>query len=145
MGKSGLGLPGAGSPGASKSSGRGEGGRRRGFWRVLLAKLDEGEPLLACGDEKRRAREHDIVDALAREASLAGFGAAGMFLAETAKPLSRLGSQILHLFTPSVGLLVGERRLANLACLLEDRSNLERFILAVERQDEQRGWGPSRW
>lgn len=116
--------------------------KRRGLWRFLLAKLDEGGPLLATDDEERRARERDIVDTLARETSRTGLGAAGIFVAETAKPLSRLGSHVLHLLSPSVGLLLGEQRLSNLACLLEDRSNLERFIQAVEGHDEKRGFHP---
>jgi hypothetical protein len=36
--------------------------------------------------------------------------------------------------------LLGEQRLQNLACLLEDRGNLERFVDKVEELEERRGF-----
>ncbi len=116
-------------------------GRRRGLWRTLLSELDEAGPLLEVDDKERRKRERGIVDALARETSRAGLGSAGIFLAEGAKPLSGLVSNVMHLFSPTVGFLLGERRFSNFAFLVEDRSNLERFASQVERLDEKRGWG----
>lgn len=111
-----------------------------GFWRTLFGLLDAGGPLRAGTEEERQARERRIVDKLARETARLGLGAVGIFVAEASKPLGRVGATALDLFSPSVGQLLGERRMANLACLLEDSANLERFARALEKSEEKRGW-----
>jgi hypothetical protein len=78
------------------------------------------------------------VDGLAREVSRAGFGAVGIFLAEGLKPLSFITAQGLHFLTPHLGLLLGSQRVSNVACLLEDRANLERLAQRLEELEEER-------
>ena len=121
------------TPGASAN-------RRRSFWRFLRSELDAAGRLIDSEDSERRDRERGLIDALAQEASRTGLGSAAMLIAESARPLSRLGSHALHFLTPSVGLFLGEQRLQNLACLLEDRGNLERFVDKVEELEERRGF-----
>jgi hypothetical protein len=115
------------------------GKRRRSFWGVLWSELNAAGRLIDSEEGERRERERALVDVLAQEASRTGFGSAAMLIAESARPLSRLGSHALHFLTPSAGFLLGEQRLRNLACLLEDRGNLERFADKVEELEERRG------
>jgi len=125
--------------------GRGSGRRRRsGFWRLLWSKLGEGDKsLLDSPEEERKRREEAIMGELARQLSGSGFEAAGIFVAEASRPLGRLASTALRVAEPSLGLVLGGRRLSNLACLLEDRANLEGFIDRLEG-DERRGQAPTR-
>lgn len=123
------------------------GATKRGFWRLLAAELDKGGPLRSEEQSaRRRERERRIVAELARETVRSGFGAVGVFLAEASKPLAGLGAHVLNFFGPSAGLVLGDQRLANLACLLEDRSNLELFIRSIERyeRDGRSGRNPGR-
>jgi len=68
-----------------------------------------------------------------------GLESVGIFLAEGFRPLSRLAGQGLHFLTPHLGLVFGDRRVSNLACLLEDPNNLERIASRLEELEERRG------
>lgn len=117
----------------------------KGFWRTLWSKLGEGESIADAPESQRRDRENDVVDSLARDLSRAGFGSAGIFVAESAKPVAWLAGQALHFFAPSLGLLLGTTRMSNLACVLEDRENLERFARKLEElEDARAGRGAGR-
>lgn len=115
---------------------------RRSFWRTLKDSLDQAGRLVDTDPEARRSREQEIVDRMADEVSAAGFGAAGILVAEGGKPLSFIAAQGLHFFTPHLGLVLGEHRVSNVACLLESRDNLERFASRLEKLDDRRGDDP---
>lgn len=114
-------------------------GKTRSFWRLLWAELNAGGRLIDREEGERHDRERALVDTLAQEASRTGLGSAAIFFGEGLRPLSRLGAHALHFLTPSAGLFLGEKRLQNLACLLEDRGNLERFVDKVEELEDRRG------
>ena len=114
---------------------------RGGLWGFIRARLDQAGSLLEAEESDRRDKEDVIIDSLAAEVHRRGFGSAGVFIAETAKPLSFLVSQGLHFVTPHVGLVLNERRFSNVACVVEDRTNLERFasrLEALEAEDKRR-------
>ncbi len=111
----------------------------RGFWKLLWSRLGEGGSLAETEAGPRLEREREMTDALAAELSRSGLEAAGIFVAETTKPLSGLAAHMLRLLTPAAGPVLGARRMSNLACLLEDRDNLERFIQKLEALEERRG------
>lgn len=92
--------------------------------------------------EARQEKERQIIDNVAQEVSAAGFGAVGILMAEGGKPLSFIAAQGLHFFTPHLGLLLGDHRVSNAACLLENRDNLERLASRLEALDDRRGEDP---
>lgn len=113
---------------------------KRGFLGRLWTKLGEGDTVLVDSpSEERKRRQETVVTELAEEFSRSGFGAVGLFMAEGMRPLGRLAATVLRVAEPSLGLVLNPRPLSNLACLLEDGANLERFARAVEDLDEQRG------
>jgi len=116
----------------------GTGSGRLGWWKLLWRRLGEAGPLLDAGDAERKEKERGIVEELAHEICRSGFGAAALMMAESSKPISRVGSHFLHLFSPSVGMLFGPYRMANLACILGDRDNLEHFVRQIEKLDGER-------
>jgi hypothetical protein len=105
---------------------------RSGLWGFFRTRLDDAGRLLEADETERREKEGAIIDSLATEVHRRGFGAAGVFIAESAKPLSYLVSQGLHFVTPHAGLFLGEQRFSNIACLIEDRANLERLASRLE-------------
>ncbi len=110
--------------------------RSGGFWAFFWSELGEAGRLSEAAEGERRDKERALVDALALRASRAGYGPAAIFLAEAAKPLGGLGANLLRLSAPALGPLLEPGRLENLACLLEDRENLERLAAKVEAFDE---------
>ncbi len=104
----------------------------RGLWRALGILLERAGSLQDSSETDRREKEEDIIDSFAEMVSRQGFGTAGIFMAESAKPLSYLFAQGLHFLTPHFGFILGEQRVANAASLLENRRNLERFIRRIE-------------
>ena len=53
------------------------------------------------------------------------------------KPLSFIGSQALHFFTPMIGAFVDENRVTEYATLLEDRANLELLLQKLEKAAQE--------
>ncbi|MEW6032026.1 MAG: hypothetical protein AB1645_03985 [Bacillota bacterium] len=104
----------------------------RGLWRAFGILLERAGSLQDSSETDRREKEEDIIDSFAEMVSRQGFGTAGIFMAESAKPLSYLFAQGLHFLTPHFGFILGEQRVANAASLLENRRNLERFIRRIE-------------
>ncbi len=124
------GAGGRGAPGGGKD--------RPALWRLFRERLDAAGWLVDAPEAQRKEKEADIVDGLAQEVSRTGFGTVGIFLAEGLKPLSFITAQGLHFLTPHLGLLLGSRRVSNVACLLEDRANLERLARRLEELEEER-------
>ncbi|MCL6581967.1 MAG: hypothetical protein K6U08_10250 [Firmicutes bacterium] len=86
----------------------------------------------ARSDRERQQREGFLVDSLAEEFTRAGLGRVAVFVAEASKPLAGLGAHLIRLLDPVLGVVADPLRLANLACLIERRGNLERLIRRVE-------------
>jgi hypothetical protein len=116
---------------------QGDGGRRKGSWGRFWSLLEAGEkPLHACAEDVRRTRQKALVDSLASELSRSGLGAVGIFLAEMSRPLGSVAATVLRVGEPGLAGVFGERRLANLACLFEDRETVDRLVERVEALDE---------
>jgi hypothetical protein len=60
-----------------------------------------------------------------------------IFLLESSKPLSFLGSQALHFLEPFVRSLFDTVTYTRVAKALEDRENVERLLVRIEALDEE--------
>jgi hypothetical protein len=76
-----------------------------------------------------------LIEKLARLVHRFGMYTPAIFLLETGKELSWLGSQFMHLFSPVITLIWGD--FEKLAFLLEDKQNVERLIRRIEELSEE--------
>ncbi|MBI2200475.1 MAG: hypothetical protein HYU43_00850 [Armatimonadetes bacterium] len=63
-----------------------------------------------------------------------------IFFLEMHKPLTALASAALAFSQPTLGVFFGFRRLAEWAALLDDRENLDRLIVRIERLSADAGY-----
>jgi len=61
-----------------------------------------------------------------------------VFLLESSKPLSFVGSQFLHFLSPLAHSVLDARELDRLAVMLERRDTVEALIVRIERADAAR-------
>ena len=60
-----------------------------------------------------------------------------ILFAESSKPLSFVGSQMMYFFEPFVKAFLKGDNYTRFAALLEDRANVERFLQAVENREHE--------
>jgi len=77
----------------------------------------------------------ELIEKLARLVQRFGMYTPAIFLLETGKDLSWLGSQFMHLFSPVITVIWND--FEKLAFLLEDKQNVERLIQRIEELSEQ--------
>lgn len=65
-----------------------------------------------------------------------GMATPAIFMLESSKPLSFVGSQFLHFLSPIVHTVLDAKDLDRLAILLEERETMEDLIRRIERADE---------
>ena len=82
-------------------------------------------------------QEH-AVDRLARFVVRYGLTVPAILSLETLRPLSFVGSQFMHVLTPSIGAMLSYEEWDALARLLEDRRGLEVLIQRIEALDAER-------
>ena len=80
------------------------------------------------------ARRDELIETLAGRIEGMGLATPAILMLEANKPLSFLGSQALLVLQPLLGFAVGDTATEEYAALLEDRDNVERLILRLERQ-----------
>jgi hypothetical protein len=80
-------------------------------------------------------RRDALIEALAQRIEAGGLTAPAILLLEAHKPLSFLGSQALLVVQPILSFAFGTSTSAQYAALLEERSNVERLIQRLERQE----------
>jgi len=56
---------------------------------------------------------------------------------ESLRPLSRTGSQFMHLLTPAIAAFLPVNQWNALAALLEEQDGLERFVARLEEVDRE--------
>ena len=76
-----------------------------------------------------------MLESLARAVSERRLGGPAVFLLESAKPLSFVGSQFMHALSPMVSVLFGGNQWDTLAEALEDRETVETLIVRIEELD----------
>lgn len=81
--------------------------------------------------------DEEILEAVAGRIVRMGLAVPAVFLLESTKPLSFLGSQLLIFLEPFVQAFLTIRSYQRYARMMEDRQNVERLILRVEALDEE--------
>jgi hypothetical protein len=84
------------------------------------------------------------VDKVARFIVRFGMTVPAILSLETMRPLAFVGSQFMHLLTPSLTAFLTVPEWDAMARLLEDRRGLEYVIRRIETLDEERDAGPKK-
>jgi hypothetical protein len=84
------------------------------------------------GPRERTPEDEELLDRIAAAVVRWGMSVPAIFLLESSKPLSFVGSQFLHFLSPIVHTVFDARELDRLAVLLERRDTVEELILRIE-------------
>lgn len=84
------------------------------------------------------AEDEALLDRIATAVGRWGMAVPAVFLLESSKPLSFVGSQFLHFLSPIVHAVLDARELDRLAVMLERRDTVERLITRIERAEAAR-------
>jgi len=78
------------------------------------------------------SRRDELIERLVSQLDAWGMVAPALMFLEANKPLSFLGSQMILLSQPVLGLIWEDKLLGDYALLLEDRENVERLLCRLE-------------
>jgi hypothetical protein len=78
-----------------------------------------------------------LIEKVAAAVVAKGMATPAIFLLESSKPLSFLGSQALHFLEPFVRSLFDTVTYTRVAKALEDRKNVERLLVRVEALEDE--------
>ncbi len=78
------------------------------------------------------SRRDELIERLVSQLNAWGMVAPALMFLEANKPLSFLGSQLILLSQPVLGLIWEDKLLGDYALLLEDRDNIERLLCRLE-------------
>jgi len=78
------------------------------------------------------SRRDELIERLVSQLDAWGMVAPALMFLEANKPLSFLGSQMILLSQPVLGLIWDDKLLGDYALLLEDRDNIERLLCRLE-------------
>ena len=87
------------------------------------------------GPRPRTPEDEALLDRLAGATVRWGMSVPAIFLLESSKPLSFVGSQFLHFLSPIVHTVLDAEELDRLAVLLERRDTVEDLIRRIEAAD----------
>jgi hypothetical protein len=80
-------------------------------------------------------RRDELIEKLSREVVERGLTAPAIFLLESFKPFSFIGSQMLIFFEPIVQSIFSFKAYDDVRALFEDRENVERLLCEIEDYD----------
>ena len=69
-----------------------------------------------------------------------GFSVPAIFFLEMIKYLSFFGSQVLVFFGPLLTIFINSQSYYNFSLILEDRKNVEKLLLEIERMEALNKW-----
>jgi hypothetical protein len=81
-------------------------------------------------------RVDELIEKMAEEIAKRGLVTPAILLLEAGKPLSFVGSQALLLLEPVLGTFWSHDLVAEIACLLEGRDNVERLLDGLEARSK---------
>jgi hypothetical protein len=84
-------------------------------------------------------RQSELIQKLAAKIVEMKLAAPAIFLLESSKPLSFIGSQALVFLQPVVQAVFPFKEYQEIAVMLEDRENVEKLIVAIETLDSGKG------
>lgn len=82
-------------------------------------------------------RRAELIEYVARRVVRMGLSSAAVFAIEMNRPLAFVYSSLVHMASPVAGAVFNPRMLAEIAQLLEDRSNFDRLISRIEELEAQ--------
>lgn len=89
------------------------------------------------------AEDVQLIDWMADQVVRRGLAMPAVLFLESSKPLSFVGSQMMHVASPFFKAVFGRpgsgASFDRVACLMEDRDNVERLLLAIERKQDACG------
>ncbi len=80
-------------------------------------------------------RRDELIDKIARGTVERNLTAPAIFLLESVKPLTFIGSQVMVFFDPIVRAIFTFKEYNEIRLALEDRQNLERLLIKIEEYD----------
>ncbi|MCJ7491319.1 MAG: hypothetical protein MUP15_04090 [Dehalococcoidia bacterium] len=90
-------------------------------------------------DDSQADQERDaLIASVAQRIVDKGLAAPAVFFLESSKPLSFLTSQAMIVFEPTAHALFDTTTYTRFQELLEDRENVERLIVSIERKEDER-------
>lgn len=84
-------------------------------------------------------RQLEVVQRIAKQVVRFGVVVPAVLALESMRPLSFVGSQFMHMLTPSLGAVLSSHDWEVLAGLLEHREGLDVLLVEIERMDEESG------
>ena len=87
--------------------------------------------------EAYSAEDEALLDRIAAATVRWGMAVPAIFMLESSKPLSFVGSQFLHFLSPIVHTVLDARELDRLAVMLERRETVEELIRRIERAENE--------
>jgi len=90
------------------------------------------------GPRERTPEDEALLDRIAGAVVRFGMTVPAVFLLESSKPLSFVGSQFLHFLSPIVHSVLNAEELDRLAVMLERRDTIEVLIRRIEGLEEAR-------
>ena len=78
-------------------------------------------------------KQNIIINDVAKKIFDHGFSVPAIFFLEMVKYLSFFGSQVLVFFGPLLTIFINSQSYYNFSVILEDRKNIERLLLQLER------------
>jgi hypothetical protein len=97
--------------------------------------LSTETPSIAVPGLRVSAEQAEAVARVARFIVRFGMTVPAVLALETVRPLSYVGSQFMHLLSPSIGAFLSATEWNAMAALLEDRKGLDYVLLVIEQQD----------
>ena len=89
-------------------------------------------------EERLCPEKQALISKLARLIVKREMSVPAILFLESVKPLSLVGSQLMHFLAPLVQCFFDFRSYELLAEMMEDRANVERLVDEIERQEEER-------
>ena len=89
------------------------------------------------GPRERTPEDEELLDRISRAVVRWGMPVPAIFLLESSKPLSFVGSQFLHFLSPLVHTVLNARELDRMAVMLERRETVEVLIRRIEKFEEE--------
>jgi hypothetical protein len=115
----------------------------KGWWgRTPRTKAEETGGGVAAPERRTAPRERTpedeaLLDRIARAVAKFGMTVPAVFMLESSKPLSFVGSQFLHFLSPIVHTVLNAQELDRLAVMLERRDTVEVLIQRIEDLEEE--------
>jgi hypothetical protein len=85
------------------------------------------------------AEDIELIEWMAEQVVRRNLSVPAVLTLESYKPLSFVGSQVMHVFTPMLNaFFTGTDKFDRIAFLMEDRENIERLLQRIEKKQSEK-------